>query len=59
MRWDELKDLEFMVNGSRCTIYTAFYYSMAVVVKVVRKDVVDREVVRKVLNPLGTRSDFL
>lgn len=48
MRWDQLTDVEFMVNGSRCTIYTAFYGSTPVVVKVVRKDVRDKDVVRQV-----------
>lgn len=47
--WDQLKHLEAMVNGSRCTIYTAFYQSTPVVVKVMRKDVQDKETVRQVL----------
>lgn len=40
--------MEFMVNGSRCTIYTAFYDSTPVIVKVMRKDVQDKETVRQV-----------
>ncbi|CAM9867618.1 unnamed protein product, partial [Sphacelaria rigidula] len=48
VRWDELRDVEFMVNGSRCTIYTAFYGSIPVVAKVMRKDVQDKEVVQQV-----------
>lgn len=43
-----MKDVEFMVNGSRCTIYTAFYESTPVVVKVVRRDAQDKETVRQV-----------
>ena len=37
-----------MVNGSRCTIYTAFYGTSPVVVKVMRKDVQDKDLVRQV-----------
>lgn len=37
-----------MVNGSRCTIYTAFYETTPVVVKVMRKDVQDKDIVRQV-----------
>lgn len=48
VRWDELRNVEFMVNGSRCTIYTAFYGSQDVVAKVMRKDVKDKEAVQKV-----------
>lgn len=36
------------MNGSRCTIYTAFYESTPVVVKVVRRDAQDKETVRQV-----------
>lgn len=36
------------MNGSRCTIYTAFYQSTPVVVKVMRKDVQDKDIVRQV-----------
>ena len=48
VRWDQLTDVEFMVNGSRCTIYTAFYGTSPVVVKVMRKDVQDKDLVRQV-----------
>lgn len=48
VRWEQLTTVEFMVNGSRCTIYTAFYGTTPVVVKVMRKDVQDRETVRQV-----------
>lgn len=36
------------MNGSRCTIYTAFYETTPVVVKVMRKDVQDKDIVRQV-----------
>eukprot|EP00752_Nemacystus_decipiens_P007988 g7136.t1 len=49
VRWDQLTDVEFMVNGSRCTIYTAFYETTPVVVKVMRKDVQDADIVRQEL----------
>lgn len=49
VRWEELSDVEFLVNGSRCTIYTAFYNSTPVVVKLMRKDVKDKDVVRQEL----------
>ncbi|CAM9489288.1 unnamed protein product [Scytosiphon promiscuus] len=49
IRWEELKHVEAMVNGSRCTIYTAFYQSTPVVVKVMRKDVQDKDTVRQEL----------
>ncbi|CAM9205077.1 unnamed protein product [Choristocarpus tenellus] len=49
VRWDELSDVEFMVNGSRCTIYTAFLETIPVVVKLVRKDVEDKDIVKKEL----------
>eukprot|EP00904_Undaria_pinnatifida_P012454 jgi/Undpi1/8339/HiC_scaffold_25.g10808.m1 len=49
VRWDQLTDVEFMVNGSRCTIYTAFYGTSPVVVKVMRKDVQDKDLVRQEL----------
>lgn len=45
--------MEFMVNGSRCTIYTAFYATMPVIVKVMRKDVRDKETVRQVRATIG------
>lgn len=48
VRWDQLTHVEFMVNGSRCTIYTAFYETTPVVVKVMRKDVQDKDIVRQV-----------
>ncbi|CAN0063951.1 unnamed protein product [Pylaiella littoralis] len=49
VQWDQLKHVEFMVNGSRCTIYTAFYETTPVVVKVMRKDVLDKDTVRQEL----------
>eukprot|EP00903_Cladosiphon_okamuranus_P011854 g11136.t1 len=49
VRWDQLTHVEFMVNGSRCTIYTAFYETTPVVVKVMRKDVQDKDIVRQEL----------
>ncbi|CAM9256918.1 unnamed protein product [Ectocarpus sp. 12 AP-2014] len=49
VRWEQLTTVEFMVNGSRCTIYTAFYGTTPVVVKVMRKDVQDRDTVRQEL----------
>ena len=48
VRFDELKHVEFLVNGRRCTIYTAFYGTTPVIVKVMRKDVQDKEIVRQV-----------
>lgn len=41
------------MNGSRCTIYTAFYETTPVVVKVVRKDVQDKDIVRQVCATVG------
>lgn len=52
VRWDQLTHVEFMVNGSRCTIYTAFYEATPVVVKVMRKDVQDKDIVRQVRGKL-------
>ncbi|KAG5177205.1 Serine/threonine-protein kinase CTR1 [Tribonema minus] len=50
MRWDSLQDAEFLVNGSRCTIYTAFYKNLPVAVKLVRKDIPDKKTVYGELN---------
>lgn len=48
-----------MANGSRCTIYTAFYGATAVVVKVMRKDVGDKDLVRQVCDSNGgSRQDY-
>eukprot|EP00903_Cladosiphon_okamuranus_P011855 g11137.t1 len=44
--WSELEKVVFLVNGSRCAIYTAVYKDQPVVVKVVRKDVQDTALVR-------------
>ncbi|CAB1104498.1 unnamed protein product [Ectocarpus sp. CCAP 1310/34] len=44
--WAELEDVDFLVNGSRCTIYTAVYKDQQVVVKLMRKDVQDAALVR-------------
>ncbi|CAN0088492.1 unnamed protein product [Ectocarpus sp. 6 AP-2014] len=44
--WAELGDVDFLVNGSRCTIYTAVYKDQQVVVKLMRKDVQDAALVR-------------
>ncbi|CAM9415839.1 unnamed protein product [Discosporangium mesarthrocarpum] len=49
VRWDELTNVEFMVNGSRCTIYTAFYGNIPVVVKLVRIDAVDKDLIKQEL----------
>jgi serine/threonine protein kinase len=50
MKWHDLHDVEFLVNGSRCTIYTAFTAKeLPVVVKVVRKDAPDKDVVKQEL----------
>ncbi|CAM9852951.1 unnamed protein product [Chrysoparadoxa australica] len=48
--WNDLRDLQFLVNGSRCTIYTAFYGDKAVVVKLVRKDAPDKALVSRELD---------
>eukprot|EP00752_Nemacystus_decipiens_P007986 g7135.t1 len=39
--WSELENVVFLVNGSRCTVYTAVYKDQPVVVKLTRKDVQD------------------
>eukprot|EP00904_Undaria_pinnatifida_P012456 jgi/Undpi1/8340/HiC_scaffold_25.g10809.m1 len=44
--WGELSQVVFLVNGSRCTIYTAVYKDQPVVVKLMRKDVQDAAMVR-------------
>ncbi|CAN0063883.1 unnamed protein product [Pylaiella littoralis] len=47
--WSELANVLFLVNGSRCTIYTAEYKDQPVVVKLMRKDVQDASLVRNEL----------
>eukprot|EP00611_Tribonema_gayanum_P020591 TRINITY_DN3780_c0_g1_i1.p1 TRINITY_DN3780_c0_g1~~TRINITY_DN3780_c0_g1_i1.p1 ORF type:complete len:538 (+),score=136.60 TRINITY_DN3780_c0_g1_i1:226-1839(+) len=49
VQWSELSEVEFLVNGSRCTIYTATYNHQACVVKLLRKDAVDAAIVRREL----------
>lgn len=49
VEWSDLRDVEFLVNGSRCTIYTAMYKEHSVVVKLMRKDVRDASAVRREL----------
>jgi hypothetical protein len=48
-QWSQLSDVEFLVNGSRCTIYTAVYGGAQCVVKTPRKDVPDAALVRREL----------
>lgn len=49
VEWREISDVEFLANGSRCTIYTAEYEKQPCVVKLMRKDVPDAALVRREL----------
>jgi hypothetical protein len=54
--WSSLSEIEFLVSGSRCSIYTATFKDQPVVVKVLRKDSRD---VDAVMIELETEMKFL